>query len=151
MPNRGTHVGIALVAQLGVELLRKSVLSDDDRLQDVRQQSLGATCGGVLPDILEPALSPDHRQFAHGMIPAAAVAWFGQGKHREGCDALYVWAKSAPGLGEGVQSGSSQAELPRWFRFIVAGFFRALPVGYVSHLIADATTPRGLPMLGRLG
>ncbi|GJQ28800.1 MAG: hypothetical protein HBSAPP03_06840 [Phycisphaerae bacterium] len=151
MPNRREHIGIALIAQLGVELLRKSDLSDDDRFWDVIGAALGATCGGVLPDILEPALSPDHRQFAHGMLPAAAVAWFGKGKHREGCDALYAWASAGLRPGEHAHAADGQNELPRWMRFIVAGFFRAVPTGYVSHLLADATTPRGLPVFGRLG
>lgn len=151
MPNRNTHIGIALFAQLGLEMVRQSDLAGDDRFWDVVGAALGATCGGVLPDVLEPALSPDHRQFAHGMLPTAAVAWFGKGKHREGCEALYAWAKSAPIPGEAAQADSGQNDTPRWLRFVIAGFFRALPVGYVSHLIADAATPRGLPVLGRLG
>lgn len=150
MPNRNAHIGIALVAQLGIELLQQSGLEDNDRFWDVVGAALGASCGGVLPDILEPALSPEHRQFAHGVLPAVAVACFGQGKYRDGQAALYAWANSAPRPGVDTQPGAGQVGLSRCIRFIVAGFFRALPVGYASHLLADAATPLGLPMVGRL-
>ena len=149
MPNKSQHLGIALFAQLTIEALKPSTLEGDDRFWDVVGACLGASFGGVLPDILEPALSPNHRQFAHGIIPAAAAAHFGRGAHCEGCDSLYAWAHEAtrPPVGAGVTADSA----PRWLRFVIAGFFRGVPVGYLSHLVADFATPRCLPLIGRVG
>lgn len=148
MPRKNEHIGIALFAQLAVEVLKPSTLEGDDRFWDVVGACLGASFGGVLPDILEPALSPNHRQFAHGIIPAAAAAHFGKGAHCEGCDSLYIWAQQAPLLLVGV--GTPPDSAPRWLRFAIAGFFRGVPVGYLSHLVADFGTPCCLPLVGRL-
>lgn len=149
MPGKNEHVGIALLAQLALEMMKSSTLRDDDRFWDVVGAFLGATFGGVLPDILEPALTPIHRQFAHGIFPAAAAAHLGKGAHREGCDSLYNWAHESPRPSLGVYTQPESA--PRWLRFAVAGFFRGVPVGYISHLVADFGTPRCLPLVGRLG
>ena len=149
MPRKNQHVGIALFTQLAVEVLKPSSLEGDDRFWDIVGACLGASFGGVLPDILEPALTPNHRQFAHGIIPAAAAAHFGKCAHREGCDLLYAWAHQAPLLSAGV--GAPPDSVPRWLRFAIAGFFRGVPVGYLSHLVADFGTPSCLPLVGRLG
>lgn len=151
MPNRNDHIKYALGVQSLIEIFRSSRLSGDDRSWDIAGALLGATFGGVLPDLLEPASSPNHRQFAHGVLPAMAVAWFGRGEHQKGCDVLYAWANAAPRPGDLAVLFNSQNETPRWLRFVIAGFFRAVPNGYATHLVADATTPRGLPLLGRLG
>lgn len=149
MPNKSEHVGIALFAQLALEVLKPSTLQGDDRFWDVVGACLGATFGGVLPDVLEPALTPNHRQFAHGIIPAAAAAHFGKGAHREGCSALYMWAQETSCLPAGATTSADSC--PRWLRFAITGFFRGVPVGYLSHLVADFRTPRCLPLVGRLG
>lgn len=149
MPRKNQHIGIALFAQLAVEVLKPSALEGDDRFWDVVGACLGASFGGVLPDVLEPALSPNHRQFAHGIIPAVAVLHFGKGAHCEGCDSLYCWAREAPRPSVGVIAPADST--PRWLRFVIAGFFRGVPVGYLSHLVADFGTPCCLPLVGRLG
>lgn len=148
VPRKSEHIGFALIAQLTVELLKPSTLQDSDRFWDVVGACLGASFGGVLPDILEPALTPNHRQFAHGIIPAAAAAHFGRGAHREGCDSLYTWAHEAIQTSE--ETCGSDDSLPRSLRFLIAGFFRGVPIGYLSHLVADFGTPRCLPLVGRL-
>jgi hypothetical protein len=149
MPRKNQHIGIALFAQLAVEVLNPSTLDGDDRFWDVVGACLGATFGGVLPDILEPALTPSHRQFAHGIIPAAAAAHFGKCAHRDGCASLYIWAQQA--FSPSAEVAAPPDSTPRWLRFVIAGFFRGVPVGYLSHLIADFGTPCCLPLVGRLG
>jgi len=149
MPRKNQHIRIALFAQLAVEMLKPSRLEGNDRFWDVVGACLGASFGGVLPDILEPALTPNHRQFAHGIVPAAAAAYFGECAHTEGCDALCAWAQQSPLLSAGA--GVASESTPRWLRFVIAGFFRGVPVGYLSHLVADFGTPRCLPLVGRIG
>lgn len=79
--------------------------------------SLAAGGGACLPDFFEPANSPLHRQFFHSVAAAAIVAYAMSGKHT--------------------------------FRFGLVGRMLLLMVGlgYLSHLAADATTPRSIPFI----
>lgn len=76
-----------------------------------------------LPDILEPATSPNHRAFFHSAAFAALVAG---GVHK-----AYQWRP--------------ESELERFLRGM------ALQVGsaYLIHLALDLTTKKGLPLLER--
>jgi len=80
---------------------------------------------GKLPDILEPSPgNPHHRQFCHSLLVLTALG--------VGLKNLYEWQpedvmdKCLRGLG------------------LISG------CAYVSHLLCDATTPRSLPLIGKL-
>ena len=80
-----------------------------------------AACLPSLPDVLEPALHPNHRQYFHSIAFALAVAY--------GIQRAYMW--------------EAQTD---WDRVVRA----ALLVGgaaYLSHLARDALTAKGLPLL----
>lgn len=86
---------------------------------------LGAACGR-LPDILEPALgNPHHRQFCHSILVLSALG--------AGLTTLYKWRPA-------TKSHRLQRGLG-----LIAG------CAYASHLLCDATTPRSLPFVGRIG
>ena len=72
----------------------------------------------LVPDILEPALHPNHRSLFHSVTGGAALV------------------QSARGA---LRSTTLTAET----KFILV----LLLIGYVSHLLADAATPKGLPVL----
>jgi membrane-bound metal-dependent hydrolase YbcI (DUF457 family) len=74
------------------------------------------TAGGaaMLPDLLEPANSPNHRAFFHSVACAALVAYAITGKHTGKWPAIVTLIVGAAG------------------------------VGYLSHLAADATTPKSI-------
>lgn len=76
-----------------------------------------------LPDVLEPAVHPNHRQFFHSVAVAALLA--------AGWKALYDW-----------QPESRDARFWRMVGMIGAG-------AYLCHLGLDALTPRSLPLIGR--
>ncbi len=76
-----------------------------------------------LPDILEPAVNPHHRQFFHSLA-------FG-GLLIAGGKALYDW-----------QPETDEGRFWRKAGLIGLG-------AYLCHLALDATTPRSLPLLGR--
>jgi membrane-bound metal-dependent hydrolase YbcI (DUF457 family) len=78
-----------------------------------------------LPDRLEPAIHPDHRQFFHSLAFAAMVGYATQRAYR--------W-----------QPTEDWQKLLKWLA-VLAG------VGYLTHLVCDAVTPRSLPLVGRLG
>jgi membrane-bound metal-dependent hydrolase YbcI (DUF457 family) len=91
-----------------------------------RQLKLGATLlaaavgavGGLLPDILEPATTPSHRQFFHSY---SAALLLGLGN---------IWISRNPDLTQELKTTVHLAS-----------------VGFYSHLLADAQTPMRLPMV----
>lgn len=77
---------------------------------------------GTLPDILEPADHPNHRQFFHGLLFASVLGYSGY--------KLYKWKPEEP-----------WQEVARMVGLIAIG-------AYLTHLAMDATTPKSLPMIG---
>lgn len=76
-----------------------------------------------LPDALEPAVHPHHRQFLNSVACAALVA--------AGWKVLYEW-----------QPQSDEAQFWRKVGMTGAG-------AYLCHLALDALTARSLPLVGR--
>ena len=75
--------------------------------------------GGVLADILEPALDPNHRRFAHSILVAIGlVVLIGM-----------IWRNSA--------ANSEEQSLA----------LGSIVVAYLSHLMLDGATPKGLPLI----
>lgn len=79
---------------------------------------------GSLPDLIEPAHNPHHRQFFHSVTFAAGLGY--------GMYHLYQWVP--------------ENDWERLLRFLglVAGS------AYLTHLAMDATTARSIPLLGKL-
>lgn len=79
---------------------------------------------GTLPDILEPALHPNHREFFHSLACAGLI---GLGIFR-----AYRWEPT-----------SEVEEILRFLLLTAGGAF-------LTHLAMDALTSKGLPLLGRI-
>lgn len=71
----------------------------------------------TLPDVLEPATSPNHRAFFHSLTTGGMVAYGALGKHTE------QWRSDD--------------------RFAAA----AAALSFLSHLYLDGMTPKGLPAI----
>lgn len=84
--------------------------------------AFGAVCTAI-PDYLEPALHPNHRQFFHSVAFAGVLIY--------GFRRLYEWNVKTP-----------SEELARKLGMIGIG-------AYLIHLACDATTPKSLPWLGK--
>lgn len=85
-----------------------------------------AMAGGffaTLPDRLEPALHPNHRQFFHSVAILALIA--------TGVRAAYRWEPATKG----------QALLRALL--LVGG------VAYGTHLVLDGLTPKSIPLIGK--
>ena len=78
--------------------------------------SLAAGGGACLPDLLEPAYSPFHRRFCHSVAAAVLVAYGISGRHT-------------------FRLG--------WTGRMLLGM---VGLGFLSHLAADAFTPRSIPL-----
>jgi len=88
---------------------------------------LGAAGGaifGTLPDILEPALHPNHRQFFHSI---AALGLVSTGLYK-----LYKW-----------DPDDDFYKVVRALSMVACG-------AYIIHLAMDSGTPKSLPLVGRI-
>jgi membrane-bound metal-dependent hydrolase YbcI (DUF457 family) len=79
---------------------------------------------GAAPDILEPATDPHHRALGHSVALGTALTKFAITNY-------------------GRENGN-------WEEFLKIAAAVAT-VSYLTHLIADALTPKSLPLLGRWG
>ncbi|WP_341501926.1 metal-dependent hydrolase [Gallaecimonas sp. GXIMD4217] len=86
--------------------------------------ALIGSIGGRLPDILEPALHPNHRQFFHSFFVAVTMFY--------GMKKLYGWEPETAGK-----------QLMRQLLLIGGG-------AYLSHLLLDSFTKKSLPIVGKI-
>lgn len=79
---------------------------------------------GSLPDLVEPAIHPNHRQFFHSLAFALAMGW--------GLKQVWDWEPESP-------VGS-------------VGRFVLLCAGgaYLTHLAMDAVTGKSIPLVGKI-
>jgi len=111
--------------------------------------AIGGWVGGMAPDVLEPATSGHHRDFAHSVAGGALFL----------NPSLFALATQWREKGEALENAASAMDdavperenlLFRAFALhFAAGALVGFLAGYVSHLVLDATTPRGIPLLGQ--
>lgn len=77
-----------------------------------------------LPDQLEPALHPNHRQFLHSVAFGALVGFAGY--------RAYQWEPDSP-----------WEQAMRFFVIVACG-------AYLVHLATDALTPKSIPLIGKI-
>ena len=150
MPNRSTHLPVGGFSGMSIA----AFLARNEPVECVLLEgiggALGGSVGGLLPDGLEPATSPRHRKFCHSYAAAGGVAltasvvaeWQAQCR-RWAAEQRAKALTFAPGSQE-----RSAAELAAMGWSILSGFIAGVVVGYGSHLILDALTDQGLPILG---
>jgi inner membrane protein len=111
-------------AAAGIGICLKNNEDRPDEQCDLMLAGLLGGALGKLPDRLEPAIHPNHRQFFHSVAVFIACTY--------GVKKLFDWE---PDTQEMV-----------WLR-------RLLLVGgaaYLSHLLLDGMTPKSLPLIGKL-
>ncbi|MHB8837782.1 MAG: metal-dependent hydrolase [Gemmatimonadaceae bacterium] len=109
---------------------------------------IGGVFGGVLPDILDPTTDSNHRRLAHSFAAGGTLLVRQVWKLREACE---FHANEAAQRARTSPSGSrirASHEGDEMFWRFAAGAWTGLLSGYASHLVLDAATPRGLPLLG---
>jgi hypothetical protein len=137
MPNRQTHVTVAVLAGVAATLHYTRNERPEDRAVELLGTLIGSYAGGRLPDVLDPPISPLHRSFAHGGLAVAGVA---AARVEEWCRACRHDAALCAAQG---RSGD------RVLLLLLAGFLTGLRFGYGSHLALDFFTRQSLPLLGR--
>ena len=120
----GSGLGMALAAYYdATNSQAQQKTAEEARSTALIAGGLGALCGS-LPDLIEPATNPHHRQFFHSVAFAALAV--------EGLRRIYQW--------------QPKDDLDRTIRglTLIAGG------AYLIHLAMDSTTPMSLPLVGRL-
>ena len=139
--NRPVHTVAGIGAAI-VQLLADEGAADLP-LAEVFGRIAGGAWGSRGPDLIDPPTSPGHRGVGHAIVPALIV--------------FVLIARAMPAWREALRSQA--AAMPpgeRWSYQCTAiacefllGLVIGAPVGYASHLLLDATTPAGLPLLTR--
>lgn len=77
---------------------------------------------GKLPDLIEPASNPNHRQFFHSITTFTLLS--------TALIKTYKWSPETP------------------LETLIRGAILISGTAYLSHLVFDAITPKGLPFIG---
>lgn len=118
------HAAVAGASAFGMVTLIKH-RHPDARLPDPIFAGVVAVFATALPDYLEPATNPHHRQFFHSAAFATALVAL--------MKKLYDWVPATSG------------------HALVRDILLSIGIGYLAHLGADATTAMGLPLVGKVG
>jgi len=119
MANRNTHMLVGGAVVLGLYIIQKKLIQQEDlTLKGVVGSFAAGAVLGLGADILEPAKHPNHRQFFHSV----------------GFSGLMLWAR------DGVRKSPTIDEVSkRYFDWALCA--------YGSHLLCDSQTPKGLPFI----
>ena len=93
------------------------------RLPDPLFAGIVAALAAGIPDYLEPATNPHHRQFFHSAVFATTLIAV--------MKKVYDWVPTTPG------------------QAFLRDILLSIGFGYLAHLGADATTAMGLPLIGK--
>lgn len=121
MSSGNTHLAVGAATGLAIALIdnKKHKLIHNP----ITASFLGAVFG-KLPDIIEPAFHPNHRQFFHSGLTFSAIGF--------GVYKAYSWEPETN------------------FEKVIRGIMLIAGCSYLSHLVCDSTTPKGLPLIGKL-
>lgn len=148
MPNYSTHARAGAVVGILAAAYRAREAPTSQMAAEALGGLLGGWVGGVLPDVLEPARDPNHRKLAHSAVAGGALTLARIAEWQASCRTA---ADAATNRSLAHPIGSAERSAAEWDAFfwrLLAGALVGLVAGYTSHLVLDAGTPRGLPLLG---
>jgi membrane-bound metal-dependent hydrolase YbcI (DUF457 family) len=122
MPNSKVHMVIGAVTGMAVNVMLQTgriALSPSTKFDwgEILVCTAAASAAALLPDVLEPADSPNHRAIFHSVAIGILVAYVMTGKHTRSWPPITTLLASAAGI------------------------------GYLSHLAADAFTPKSITII----
>ena len=130
MPNGQTHVVTAMIAG-GVTSL---ILQQKNPKYTGGHTALAVAIGGVsgrLPDVIEPAINPNHRSFFHSYLIGFFLVYIGRN--------IYNFL---------IQKESEEVDEKKidWVKVITFIVFIGI-AAYIIHLLLDAFSRKGLPLI----
>ncbi len=150
MPSGKTH-GDAGMLVGGLCAAMRADLSDEGASLEVLGGAIAGYVGGRLPDLLEPAHHPNHRDAAHSLGAACAAAGFAA-KCAELSEECRRFSRRCFSAARGEDVGDLKRAFLRLLGMaarMLAGALAGAAAGFVSHIALDATTPRSVPLLVR--
>jgi inner membrane protein len=150
MPNHNEHLVWGAVAGAGYCLVSSLVVRGREiSLPELIGAALSGALTSKLPDILEPATHPNHRSTFHSkgflaMTGTVALPWAEKKRQRQ--HQLADYARFQANSPENESDRAYWLRKVLWHEF-VAGLLTGLVFGYISHLVADSFTPKGLPLI----
>ena len=149
MANKKTHRVVGTLTGAGAAAIMAKDQGAARQLVEMLGGVLGGLAGGSLPDILEPARHPNHRQFGHSVSAGVAIAT----ATAKGVKAIQAKMRAEADiqlkLNECSEGGEAMFHsLAAFMCLLLSGMASGLPTGYLTHLMLDAGTPKGLPLLG---
>lgn len=145
MPRRRTHVFAGAASGAAFAAYRSWDAPPPQLVAETLGGLVGGCFGGILPDLLEPATSPNHRHLAHSVVAGGALTLARIGEWQASCRLAADAAMDRSRRHAVDCPERRQAETEAIFWRFFAGALVGLVAGYASHLILDATTKRSLP------
>ena len=149
MANRNEHLQLGGLAGPSYSFIMSSVLGKQASFEEIAGACISSLITACLPDIIEPADHPNHRSHFHSLaiLGLCAVAWpFVEGFRQQQLSLAEHYENQARVYNTPDEQMYWQREAQK--RRFYAGLLAGLIPGYVSHLLADAQTPKGLPLIG---
>jgi hypothetical protein len=149
MASRRVHVALGVPSGIGAAAYAARQQTGNRLIIESVGGGVGGYVGALLPDILEPAVSSWHRSTCHSWAVVGIAV-------QTVPDEIRRWQEycRAQAAHHERQRDTSQDSVARtWhgacamFWLLAAGFAAGLAAGYASHLVLDATTARGLPLI----
>ena len=151
MPDGRTHREAGMVCGGLVAVARARPQDGDANILIMLGGGVGGYIAAQWPDLLEPAVSPNHRQAAHsvavggGLVSYAARAVPAWETHWRSIAIDARNRRLQPTTAPSEQFLLLAAECLAW---LLVGVLAGMTGGYVSHLVLDGCTSAGLPLIG---
>ena len=149
MPSKQAHINCGSLVGFGAAAYRAKDQDPIFAFAEMLGGAVGGRLGGQFPDRIEPATSSYHRGPAHSYSTGAAMLSLGKSS--------VEWCESGCRAGAERLRQQRHESSDNWTGILnffcefalhfVAGAVTGVVAGYVSHLMLDARTPRGLPLL----
>jgi len=146
--NGKEHATIGVIAACGVGVFLSYQTQHQPSVAEICGWAAGGLLGAKLPDVFEPAIHPRHRKFCHrGTVLASELAVMQSANLRRWIENLRDEATRHRTKALIDPNAASSHLLAALFLEFLVGLLPGLISGYASHLIADCTTPCGIPSI----
>ncbi|MBS1808797.1 MAG: metal-dependent hydrolase [Acidobacteria bacterium] len=150
MANHKEHLLYGAAAGAAVYLIDYNLSGREFSVAEFIGAALSGLVAAKLPDLIEPAVHPNHRSTFHSVTfstTALPVAWqWTRGKREEHLKLADKYTSlAAQAVSE--QEKTMWRQKAFWHK-VAAGVLLGMVPGYASHLLADALTPKSLPLFG---
>jgi len=150
MASRRAHVAVGIPSGVVAGVYAARQQKHDWLITESVGGGMGGYVGALLPDVLEPAVSSWHRSTCHSWAAVGVAVQTVPEQIRR----WQAYCRAQASDHESQRDASEDPVVRAWhgtcamFWLLAAGFAAGLAAGYASHLMLDATTPRGLPLIG---